>query len=48
VFRTQANGNTAVWEGHSLSSGISSGVYYVFAADSEGNDQQIGKIAIIE
>ena len=48
VFKTQANGNTAVWQGLSVMSDLSSGIYYVFAADSEGNNQQIGKIAIVE
>ncbi|MEN8247732.1 MAG: T9SS type A sorting domain-containing protein [Bacteroidota bacterium] len=48
IFKTKANGNTAVWQGLSATASISSGIYYVFASDKDGVNQQVGKIAIIE
>ena len=47
VFKTQANGNTAVWQGLAGSQSLSSGVYFVFIANDDGSETQVGKIALI-
>ena len=47
VFKTEANGNTAVWQGISSNQSISSGVYFVFIANGDGSQKQVGKLAII-
>ena len=47
VFKTNAHGNTAVWSGLTSLTGLSSGVYFVFVTDADGNKKQAGKLAII-
>ena len=47
VFKTEANGNTAVWQGVSNNQSLSSGVYFVFVANDDGSQKQVGKLAII-
>lgn len=47
VFKTIAHGNTAVWSGLNSLTGLSSGVYFVFVSDTDGNKKQAGKLAII-
>ena len=47
VFKTEANGNTAVWHGVSSNQSISSGVYFVFVTNDDGSQKQVGKLAII-
>lgn len=47
VFRTIANGNTAVWQGVSSNRSLSSGVYFVFVSTEDGEDKQVGKIALV-
>ena len=46
IYKTQAHGNTAVWSGLGAQS-LSSGVYFVFVANDDGSEKQIGKIALI-
>lgn len=48
VFSTQANGGQAIWYGRTQSGDpVSSGVYYVFAADSQGDNHSVAKILVI-
>ncbi|GEM_PF-668356 len=47
VYKTRANGNTAIWSGIAGNTSLSSGVYFVFIASEDGSEKQIGKIAII-
>jgi len=47
VYKAKANGNTAIWSGLSSNSNLSSGVYYVFVTTEDGDDKQVGKIALI-
>jgi len=47
IFETQANGNTAVWQGLAGNQSISSGVYFVFVANDDGSAKQVGKLALI-
>jgi TSS9, PorZ, N-terminal beta-propeller domain/Two component regulator propeller len=47
IYKTRANGNTAVWQGLSGNPSISSGVYFVFITNEDGSERQIGKLAII-
>lgn len=47
IFKTQANGNTAVWQGLAGNQSLSSGVYFVFIANEDGSEKQVGKIALI-
>ena len=48
VFTTTANGGQAIWDGRNLQGDkVSSGVYYVFAADSQGDNRSVAKILII-
>lgn len=46
ILEIQANGNTAVWQGLAGKS-LSSGVYFVFIANDDGSQKQVGKIALI-
>ena len=47
VFKSVANGNTAIWSGISSNSELSSGVYFVFVSTEDGSQKQVGKIALI-
>jgi hypothetical protein len=47
VYRSTAEGNTATWSGISSNTELSSGVYFVFVASENGNEKQVGKIAIV-
>lgn len=48
VFSTQAQGGQAVWDGRTASGErVQSGVYYVFASDSEGGNRSVAKILIV-
>ena len=47
VYKTRANGNTATWQGFSGNQALSSGVYFVFIANEDGSEKQVGKIAIV-
>lgn len=48
VYSTQAFGGQAIWYGRTNSGErVSSGVYFVFAADAEGNNRSVAKILII-
>lgn len=48
VFSTQAQGGQAVWDGRTTSGErVQSGVYYVFASDSEGGNRSVAKILIV-
>ena len=47
IFKTKANGNTAVWQGLAGNQSLSSGVYFVFIVNDDGSEKQIGKIALI-
>lgn len=47
IYQTQANGNTAVWQGLASNQSLSSGVYFVFIANDDGSEKQVGKIALI-
>ncbi len=48
VYKTNANGNTAVWQGVSSNQSISSGIYFIFVSNSDGSQKQVGKLAIIK
>jgi len=48
IFKTKANGNTAIWQGISSNQSLSSGVYFVFVSNNDGSESQVGKIAIIK
>ena len=48
VYTTQSLGGQATWNGCTLQGkAVASGVYFVFAADGEGNNRSVGKILII-
>lgn len=47
IYKTQANGNTAVWQGLASNQSLSSGIYFVFIANDDGSEKQVGKIALI-
>jgi hypothetical protein len=47
IYKTQANGNTAVWQGIAGNQSLSSGIYFVFIANEDGSEKQVGKIALI-
>ena len=48
VFSTQAIGGQAVWNGRTLNGEpVAAGVYYVFAADTEGGNRSVTKILIV-
>lgn len=48
VFSTQALGGQAVWNGRTASGErVAAGVYYVFAADSEGGNRSVTKILVV-
>ena len=48
VFSTRALGGQAVWNGRTVNGEpVAAGVYYVFAADSEGGNRSVTKILII-
>lgn len=47
IHETQANGNTAIWQGLSGNQSLSSGIYFVFIASDDGSEKQVGKIALI-
>lgn len=47
VFKTRANGNTAVWPGLAANRSLSSGVYFVFTINEAGEEKQVGKIALV-
>ena len=47
IYKTQANGNTAVWQGIAGNQSLSSGIYFVFIANADGSEKQVGKIALI-
>lgn len=49
VYRTLSNGGTAVWDGRRFDGQkASTGVYFVFMRDEEGNDKKAGKILVIK
>ena len=48
VFSTQALGGQAIWNGRTASGErVAAGVYYVFAADSEGGNRSVAKILVV-
>lgn len=48
VFSTQAYGGQAIWNGRTASGKrVAAGVYYVFAADSEGGNRSVAKILVV-
>ena len=48
VYSTQALGGQAMWNGRTANGErVASGVYYVFAADGEGNNRSVTKILIV-
>lgn len=48
VYSTQALGGQAIWNGRTASGErVASGVYYVFAADEEGENRSVAKILVI-
>ena len=48
VYTTTANGGQAIWNGRTLQGDkVASGVYYVFASDSQGENHAVAKILII-
>ena len=48
VFSTQALGGQAIWNGRTASGErVAAGVYYVFAADSEGGNRSVTKILVV-
>lgn len=48
VYTTTANGGQAIWDGRTASGEkVASGVYYVFASDSQGDNRSVAKILII-
>ena len=47
VYKSKANGNTAIWNGISSNAGLSSGVYFVYVTTENGEQKQVGKIAVI-
>ena len=48
VFKTKANGNTAIWSGVASNSSISSGVYFVFVSTEDKGSKQVGKIGVVK
>ncbi len=48
VFTTNAQGGQAIWNGRTASGErVASGVYYVFASDSQGGNRSVAKILIV-
>jgi len=48
LFTTTANGGQAIWDGRTLQGDkVASGVYYVFASDSQGDNRAVAKILIV-
>ncbi len=48
VYTTTANGGQAIWNGRTLQGDkVASGVYYVFASDSQGENRAVAKILVI-
>ena len=48
VYSTTANGGQAIWYGRTQNGDrVASGVYYVFAADAQGNNRSVAKILVI-
>ena len=48
VYSTQAFGGQAVWQGRTnAGERVASGVYYVFASDSEGGNRSVAKILVL-
>lgn len=48
VYSTQALGGQAIWNGRTASGErVASGVYYVFASDSEGGNRSVTKILVV-
>lgn len=48
LFTTTANGGQAIWHARSLDGKkVASGVYYVFASDSQGDNRAVAKILIV-
>jgi len=47
VYKTQASGNTAVWQGLSSNQLLSTGVYFVYVTNDDGTEKQVGKIAFV-
>lgn len=48
VYTTTANGGQAIWYGRNLNGDkVASGVYYVFASDSQGENRAVAKILIV-
>ena len=48
VFTTTANGGQAIWNGRTQQGDkVASGVYYVFASDSQGENRSVAKILVI-
>jgi hypothetical protein len=48
VYKTKANGNTAIWSGVSSSTSLSSGVYFVFVSTADSESKQVGKIGVVK
>ena len=48
VFKTKANGNTAIWSGVASNSSLSSGVYFVFVSTEDKGSKQVGKIGVVK
>ncbi|MBQ0016682.1 MAG: Por secretion system protein, partial [Bacteroidales bacterium] len=48
VYTTKAQGGQAIWNGLSSSGHrVSSGTYYVFASDADGQNRSVAKILIV-
>ncbi|MCB0496376.1 MAG: T9SS type A sorting domain-containing protein [Cyclobacteriaceae bacterium] len=48
VANLEANGNTAVWDlKNETATEVGTGVYFVFASSDDGDEHQLGKIAIV-
>jgi hypothetical protein len=47
VYKASAEGNTATWSGLASNTNLSSGVYFIFVRTQEGDEKQIGKIALV-
>ena len=48
VYKTTSNGGTATWNGKRLTGeDVSSGVYFIWTAPSEGKGKKVGKVVVI-
>ncbi len=48
VYKTTSNGGTATWNGKRLTGEeVSSGVYFIWTAPSEGKGKKVGKVVVI-